>query len=315
MSNLEDALKSEAVEMPPVEALEQYESIRRIQPPKSKELNKIFKKSREYIKMLIRGHANMVILVSSGGWGKTHTMFSVINEEGLVYGKDYAVLTTYTTPLSFFEFLYENRDKVVIIDDTVGVMEDPLSVSILKNAAWSVTGMRVLDYNSTTPLLNAPKRFIFTGRILIALNKRPSEDDKNIAALFSRAHVHDMDMTHAQKITAIQEIAKSAKNTELSKKQRMEVADYICDNANEATGNLNIRTLLKAFQCAEFTKNWKTLVDELISPDNDMLAMKQAIEGNRTVAGQIKTFTKMTGKGARTFYRLKSQLKKLVGVK
>ncbi len=113
---------------------------------------------------------NLVIAYGTGGVGKT---FNVLQNQkitdGLASG-EYVKVTGGTTPAGFFEMLYENRDKKIILDDFDMVYNDPQMLGLLATISRS-SDERVLTYpGSMAGGSDIPERFEFTGKIMSISN-------------------------------------------------------------------------------------------------------------------------------------------------
>ena len=87
-------------------------------------LEKKFKIINQLVSTLLHStKINGLILTGKQGIGKSYSSIKYLQENGLEMGVDYEVFQSYTTPLQFYQFLYEHRkDKVLILDDTMGFL-------------------------------------------------------------------------------------------------------------------------------------------------------------------------------------------------
>ena len=89
---------------------------------------------RKYIEALIdTDDTHLLIIESSPGWGKTTSV-----EESLSLASIEAIhLNAYSTPLNLYNFLAENTDAIILLDDFAGIFNDPSAMAILKAATWT----------------------------------------------------------------------------------------------------------------------------------------------------------------------------------
>jgi len=289
------------------EAQQQFDkSIQQIIQNKNPEADKYFENATHFIGMVAEGDNNSLILKSNGGLGKTYMVLQTLN--GL--GKEFIYQNSYSTPLSFYEFLYENRDKMIVLDDFEGVLDNKIGISILKSALWSATSERTINYLTTSEKLKAPSRFIFKGRIIFCMNNGLKTDEES-RALKSRALFYEINFSYSDIMKILYEIAKQPYKG-LVDEERLEVAKYLQENTDETTMDLNFRTLIKAFDiysyCKKHKLDWKVLVRDLAVRDEQMAIVKELMKGDLSVKQQVEKFCDMTGKHRSTYFNLKKKL-------
>ena len=261
------------------------------------------------------GINNSLILKSNGGLGKTYMLLKTLNEMGLKNGKDYVYMNSYSTPLSFYEFLYHNKDRLIILDDFEGVLNNNIGVSILKSALWSATSDRSVHYLTTSDKLIVPNQFTFKGRIIFCLNNGLGNDAER-KALQSRALFYEINFSYQDTMKVIYGIAKQPYK-DLTDEERLGIAEYLKEKTDETTDSLNFRTLIKAFDirvyCKKFrVEDWESLVDDLLRKDETLAVAKQLIMSKLTIGQQINQFYDLTGRSRRTYFRLKKKLESAI---
>jgi len=291
------------------------ESINEIIKNSNPNIDNYFKNATHYIKMVADGINNSLILKSNGGLGKTYVLLKTLNEMGLKNGKDYVYVNSYSTPLSFYEFLYHNKDKLIILDDFEGVLNNNIGVSILKSALWSATTERTVHYLTTSDKLTVPNQFTFKGRIIFCLNNGLGNEPES-KALQSRALFYEINFSYQDTMKVIYGIAKQPYK-DLTDEERLEVANYLKEATDETTDDLNFRTVIKAFDikvyCKKFkVENWKDLVTDLVRKDEILAVAKQLMMSKLTVGQQINQFYDLTGRSRRTYFRLKKKLESAI---
>lgn len=281
------------------------EALRQLAKTKTtKELEAIYAPMKAMIDMVAKGYSNALIIYSDGGLGKTYHVISHLEK----LKQDYSLVVGYTTPLQFYKALFEARDKLVVLDDVEGLLEDDRGLSILKSALWSVTPDRVVSYDSSTDLLgDIPHKFQFSGRIIFTMNHLPDKS-RSFNAMVSRCLYYEFKCSHGEKMRILAEIAKQPyKDTTLEDRQA--VLGHLIERCSEATANLNIRTLLHLFDAYRYDHALFTKVaDELLPEDEDTKVAWELMRESRTEAERVAAFHERTGRSRATWFRLKKSL-------
>ena len=140
-----------------------------------------------------------LIFTGEGGIGKTILTLSSIKK--MLNPDDWEYSNGYTTPLSLYEFLYNNRNKkAIILDDVEGIFNNKLSLAILKGALWDSDGKRICQYSSKSDKAKMPERFVMKANIIILCNHIPKENDASTRAMISRTIFYKMFFSFEQKM-------------------------------------------------------------------------------------------------------------------
>lgn len=270
-----------------------------------KELAEIYKPMTTMIDMVASGHSNSLILHSEGGMGKTYNVVSHLKSKNI----NYKMFVGYNTPLQFYIQLYENRDSLIILDDVEGLLEDAKGLSILKSALWSVDDERVVSYSSSTQHLEGiPSSFIFTGKIIFTINHFPKRSS-NFNAMQSRCLFYSFRVGFEDKIHLLREISKKPYK-QTTQKQRDAVLQYISENCNEATENLNIRTMLHLFDAYAYSiEAFEQVANELLITNQDLNIVLELFEHNVPEKEKVRMFRELTGKSRATYFNMKKQVR------
>lgn len=270
------------------------------------EQEEFFRGLKDYVGMVGKGFANALIVEGKGGIGKTYEVLRTLSEKDV----DYEYINSYSTPLEFYQLLYNHNGKVIILDDFEGVLSSNVGISILKSALWSATEKRIVSYFTSSDKLTVPSKFEFTGRVIFCLNSLTNNPE--IRALKTRALYYNLNFSVKEIKKIIMAIAKSDDKRKLSQEERVEVADYIIENSTEATKELNLRTLIKAYGAFEYAKetgtDWKKLVGDLLETDEEKVLIREVLDKHSSVKDAIKEFVEATGKSRATFFRLKKEM-------
>lgn len=304
------------------EELKEMQLVKKEEKINEKELNKainkinfktttILEKKFKIISQLVTTllHSNKInglILMGKQGIGKSYSSIKCLQENGLEKGSDYEVFQSYTTPLAFYQFLYEHRkDKVLILDDTMGFFNNKINIGIILSALWG-EGKRNVHYNSTTGQLKVPKNFIFDSKIIWCINDLPKGTD----AVKSRCYNYTLSFSYAEKIEIFYELAKINKIPK-------GVVDFIKENTDETIEDVDFRFLLKVWEISKINKkDWKEIMLKLIglSRNEKFALVKKILEESKTTKEaeekwkQELTKKNMKGGSRRMFYYYKSKV-------
>ncbi len=267
---------------------------------------KEFKIPKELMKCLFSTNQyNGFLMIGEGGLGKTILTINSVKDN--FKSNEWEYFNGYITPLAFYEFLYNNRNKkVIIIDDTEGIFSNKLALSMLKGCLWEAEGKRICQYSSKSDKANVPSMFVMEANIIILCNEISKENDISTRALLTRLLFYRMDLTFKKKI----EICKRFVKDENLKKNEFEKVNYILDNKiNEATKDFNFRTLRKLIAFVRYNLGKAEILFEATTEvDEDKKSYLESVKKLTLVREQIKYFIEKTGKSRATFFRIKKNL-------
>jgi hypothetical protein len=204
-----------------------------------------------YIKMVINGEMNSLLLTGQAGVGKTFLVTRTLQETGMKRNEDYFKVTGKTTAAGMFMTLYEYNGKIILFDDCDSVFRDDNAVNVLKGAL-DTAKVREISWNSAVPLKTAdkrqvPKKFDFTGKVIFISNLARKKID---AAIRSRAFMLEIALTKDDMISRMWsllpkvEIPSGAQVSGVMKDKAMNLLTQAADEADDV--ELSLRTLLKA---------------------------------------------------------------------
>jgi len=254
---------------------------------------------KEYIKSIIKGYNKSFIFIGKTGLGKTYLTRQILVKEKAKFIENRGV----NSPLALYQFLYENNkeDLILVFDDTSGLINNPNAYSVLLNVLWE----GFAEWNSTSDKLKVPKKFQFVGKIIFITNKLNGE---NAEIFKSRCLVYDLQLKNKDIIKMMYLIAKQ-KHEKLKPQERIKMVDFIRENTNNSTENLDLRTLNKIENLYLYDKeNWKNLSMPLFSKNNEMEYLMVCISSSNSVKEAQEKFCNETGKSRRSFYLYKQQI-------
>lgn len=226
----------------------------------------MFKNIERLTKMVGKGIQPSLVITGSAGTGKTHLVKQTLNDMGLEESNHFVHFKGRATAAGLFVTLYENCDKIVVLDDCDSVFKDADAVNILKGALDSYD-TRKISYLTTKPLKDEfggplPRTFEFTGKIIFISNIAQGALDE---AIRSRSFVADVDLTKGQMFERVEQlmdkmerqIPQAAKEQAISLMRELE--------AEFAGVDINLRSFIKAARiCAMGFDDPKMMIAEQI---------------------------------------------------
>ena len=187
---------------------------------------------------------------------------------GLRESYDFVHFKGRATAAGLFITLYENSDKIIVLDDCDSVFKDDDAVNILKGALDSYD-TRKISYITTKSLKDefgseVPRHFEFAGRIIFISNINQSKLDE---AIRSRSFVADVELTTDQMFHRMSVLATKMESRipQAAKDQALELMKLL-DKEFEGV-EVNLRSFIKAARiCAMGFDNPKMMIAEQIIP-------------------------------------------------
>ncbi len=156
----------------------------------------MFNNLERLTKMVGRGIQPSLVVTGMAGMGKTHIVKETLTDMGLIESKDFVHFKGRATAAGLFVTLYENSDKIIILDDCDSVFRDDDAVNILKGALDSYD-TRKISYITSKPLKDEygdplPRHFEFTGRVIFISNISQSKlDDYKVERSYPKINITD----------------------------------------------------------------------------------------------------------------------------
>ena len=226
----------------------------------------MFNNLERLTKMVGRGIQPSLVITGGAGLGKTYLVKKTLTDMGLEEAKQFVHFKGRATAAGLFVTLYENSDKIIVLDDCDSVFKDMDAVNMLK-AALDSYDTRKLSYISTKPLKDAygdpvPRHFEFTGKIIFISNISQSKLDE---AIKSRSFVSDISMNTKQMFQRIDDL-KTQIETKIPNEVKDKALEIMKGLEKKYDGvEINLRSFIKACRiCAMGFDNAEGMVAEQI---------------------------------------------------
>lgn len=261
----EDAIKQREKEV----AMESDESIQA-------RLRERFAILTEMTKAVKNGDVRAMIVSGPPGVGKSFGVEAVLEKDDLfdkLGGRKpkYEIVKGAMSAIGLYSKLYEYSEakNVLVFDDCDSILQEDLSLNILKGALDS-SKKRVISWNTDSRILRSegiPDRFEFKGSAVFITNikfehVRSKKLRDHLDALESRCHYIDLQMdTSREKILRIKQIVNDGMldRYEFEPIQRDEVVEFITEHQNQLR-ELSLRMVLKIADLRKsFPLNWKAM--------------------------------------------------------
>ena len=226
----------------------------------------MFNNLERLTKMVGKGIQPSLVITGSAGTGKTFLVKDTLTKMGLKESNEFVHFKGRATAAGLFVTLYDNCDKIIVLDDCDSVFKDPDAVNMLK-AALDSYDTRNISYITSKPLkdqfgTHLPRSFEFTGKIIFISNLDQSTLDE---AIRSRSFVSDISMTTEQMFMRIEGLMEKMEDKIPTKAKQQ--AMTIMKELNEKYDGIsvNLRSFIKAARiCAMGFENAKDMVAEQI---------------------------------------------------
>lgn len=235
-----------------------------------------FKPIRRAIEKHCQGYTNLTIIRGRPGIGKSFNIERFLKKNKADY-----TMITHISEAYLYRCLYENNGRIIWLKDFSNMLRSLKGIEELKAASESKAIRTITNYNYSIHQLDLPKRFNFTGSIIIDCNNIDYKFKEDIDALISRADY----LEFALDFDSIKSLMFSLCRTSWQK----DVTKFLIDNFSFVGFNeLNLRTQHHSFNTYMYAiangLDWKEeLKQELTANKSKIRNIVYSVAGNKPI--------------------------------
>lgn len=271
---------------------------------------------KDRVTLATNGYINGFYLWGDGGIGKSFTILTQLD----LLGVKPIIHNTRISARSFFDEICDHPTNVHVVEDCESIFTDKQGMNLLRSACWGqkekLTNrqVRLITWNISPD----PVTIEFRGSIIFTGN-RPFADIPELRALKTRIPSLELQVSREEMIDVMRRISEQGYKTDkgsLTPEQCNEIYEYYL-NAE----HLDLRILIRAFDevmgCIQMQlkTDWKAMIESSIKESLSVPKEKNRGETEDEVAILLfkkrlsvteltDQWSKLTGKGLRTYYRL-----------
>ena len=241
------------------------------------DINTRFGFVEKLVNMVATGVQPSAVITGEGGLGKTYTVTKTLEANGFKDISDLAdfqvgsVINTrkcftmvkgYSTAKGLYRTLYENREGVIVFDDCDSVLNDAVSLNILK-AALDSYDKRIISWRADIRDEDLPTSFLFSGRVVFISNRPSNAIDQ---AIISRSLAVDLSMTMQQKVDRMRWLlTQDDFMPEFELEYKIDAIDLI-ESLIDSVKELSLRSLIQVTKIRKAnTPRWRDLAEYILT--------------------------------------------------
>lgn len=215
-----------------------------------------YKELAFFIEMFKNRNADLLIIESRGGLGKSSLVESIMS------GESYLRILSHITPMQMFILGYKFKDMPIIIDDVDGLLNNDETISLLKMFCETNPSKEIawLTTHNLLSQLRIPLRYETKSKVCILTNDF-KELTKKISALKDRGWYIQFEPSDSEILTKIKEIMEEV-GKDISYEEKIEIFNLIKDYSKFC--DFSLRTFVKGVQlcreCKNKGVNWKEIL-------------------------------------------------------
>lgn len=256
-----------------------------------------------FINMFKNGNADLVIIESSGGLGKSRLIETIMSEES------HLRILSHITPMQMFILGFKYKNLPIIIDDCDGLLNSEETVGLLKMFCETIETKEIawLTTHNLLNQLNIPQRYETKSKVCILTNDF-KELTKKISALKDRGWYIEFKPNDEEILNKIREIIPLT-NNKLSYEEKLEIFNLI--KVYSKFCEFSLRTFVKGLQLYEECKNkeidWKEILLNDLKINPKLVLLNSLLENNKGDKKRIEEWESQ-GFSRRSFYDYKNLL-------
>lgn len=255
----------------------------------------------------------LLVVLGPPGIGKTEAITRALEAEGFERNKEdgYGYFRGVMRGLHLYQNEYRFRHNPIVIDDILGLLEDPNARDILlastdtgreRQVNWETAHRSIGDDDGQTP-----SSFVFGGYLAINANGWPKKHNYIMEAILSRA-------TCVAFTPTAEETYRYAKNWFLDGTgQRQEIYDYVASLLDQMSG-LDCRILVREAPRLHrrYPDDWRDRLARMLVPADkfpqSVVKRLSADRRHHSDAERRAVFCALTGMSERSYWRMKREL-------
>jgi len=241
----------------------------------------------EFVKAFAAGHLNLLIVVGSAGTAKSHSVRRAVGEKGCwIEGN--------ATAFGLYSKLYQNQNKLVVVDDVDSLYSDRSAVRLLK-CLCQTEERKTVQWNSAAAG-SMPTEFQTTSRVVIIANEWKTLNE-NVTAVQDRGHFVFFDPS----ALAVHEQVRTWFQDE-------EILSWF-ESYLHLMGQPSMRQYVRAAELKSAGLDWQTMIASGFLPPKAVLVAKLKSDGQfQSEAERVEEFKRLGGGSRATYF---NQAKKL----
>jgi len=241
----------------------------------------------QFVKAFAEGHLNLLIVIGSAGTAKSYSVRRAV-------GKKACWIEGNATAFGLYGKLYQNQNKLVVIDDVDSLYSDRAAVRLLK-CLCQTDERKTIQWNSAAAG-SMPTEFQTTSRVVIIANEWKTLNE-NVTAVQDRGHFVFFDPSaravHEQVRTWFQD---------------KEILGWF-ESYLPLMGQPSMRQYVRAAELKSAGLDWQTMIASGFLPPKAVLVAKLKADGQfQSEAERVEEFKRLGGGSRATYF---NQAKKL----
>ncbi len=242
----------------------------------------------QFVRAFADGHLNLLIVVGRAGTAKSHSVRRVVGKKGCwIEGN--------ATAFGLYSKLYQNQNRLVVIDDVDSLYADRAAVRLLK-CLCQTDAQKTIQWNSAAAG-SMPTEFQTTSRVVIIANEWKSLNE-NVAAVQDRGHFVYFD-PNAQ---AVHEQVRGWFQDE-------EILSWF-ESYLHLIGQPSMRQYVRAAELKSAGLDWQTMIASGFLPPKAVLVAKLKSDTRfQSEAERVEEFKRLGGGSRATYFNQAKKLK------